>query len=628
VPKADEGSQLTCWRLTYYEASLPHPALRATFSRREKGSKNPDHKKKTMSQSALAPTYTDPLNPPHGGVLKDLYLPAAEAEALKHASASLPGWDLSARQLCDLELLLNGAFSPLEGFLTRKDYTRVLDELRLADGTLWPIPIVLDVSEAFAAKIAVGDDIALRDSQGVPLAVLGIEDIYFVDPLHEAREVYGTTDRKHPGVAELLDRTHRVYVGGRVRGIQPPQHHDFTTLRDTPRSLRERFAALGWERIVAFQTRNPMHRAHRELTVLAAERADAKLLIQPVVGLTKPGDVDHYTRVRCYQALLENYPDGEAELSLLPLAMRMAGPREAVWHAIIRKNYGASHFIVGRDHAGPGQDASGKPFYEPFAAQELLVRHQQELGIRIVPFPAMVYVANRDTYLPSNEVQADDEVQDISGTELRRRLATGEEIPQWFTYPSVVRILRERHPAAAPKGFSLFFTGLSGSGKSTLAHAVIARLLESSARPITLLDGDEVRKHLSKGLGFSREDRAANVTRIAYVASEIVRHGGIAVCAPIAPYRDSRAEARTLVEAHGTFIEIHVETSLEVCEGRDRKGLYAQARAGKIAQFTGISDPYEVPENPELRIDAGATEPAHLANQIVALLRNRGLIDA
>lgn len=589
----------------------------------------PTNKKKIMTQSsALAPRYTDPLNAPHGGILKDLYLPTAEAEALKQTSANLPGWDLNPRQLCDLELLLNGAFSPLEGFMTRHDYARVLDELRLADGTLWPIPVVLDVSDAFAAKITIGDEIALRDSQGVPLAVLSIEDLYFIDPIDEAQKVYGSTDRKHPGVAELLDRAHRINIGGRVRGIQTPQHHDFVALRDTPRSLRERFANLGWERIVAFQTRNPMHRAHRELTVRAAERADANLLIHPVVGLTKPGDVDHYTRVRCYQALLESYPAGTAELSLLPLAMRMAGPREALWHAIIRKNYGASHFIVGRDHAGPGKDSNGNPFYEPFAAQELLVRHQQELGIRIVPFPAMVYVANRDTYLPSNEVQADDNVQDISGTELRRRLATGEDIPAWFTYSAVVKILRERHPAHAPKGFALFFTGLSGSGKSTLANAVIARLLETSARPVTLLDGDEVRKHLSKGLGFSREDRAANVTRIAYVASEIVRHGGIAVCAPIAPYRDSRAEARTLVEAYGSFIEIHVETSLEICEIRDRKGLYAQARAGKITQFTGISDPYEIPENPELRIDGGSQPAAVLAQQILTLLRNRELIDA
>ena len=579
-----------------------------------------------MTQSALAPNLTDPLNTPHGGQLTELYLPAAEAFALKQRSASLRGWDLDARQLCDLELLLNGAFSPLRGFLSRRDYTRVLDDMRMADGTLWPIPIVLDVDDAFAATISVGEEVALRDREGVPLAVLTVEDIYFVDPLQEAHQVYGTTDRLHPGVLELLERRRRVYLGGRVRGIQAPQHHDFTALRDSPRSLRERLGALGWQRVVAFQTRNPMHRAHLELTVRAAERASANVLLQPVVGLTRPGDVDHYTRVRCYQALLSHYPANSAQLSLLPLAMRMAGPREALWHAIIRKNYGATHFIIGRDHAGPGKDAQGIPFYEPFAAQELVASHQQELGIQIVPFPAMVYVANRDTYLPSNEVQAGDEVRDISGTELRRRLADGEQIPSWFTYPEVVAILRERYPAAAPKGFALFFTGLSGSGKSTIAQAVIARLLEHSARPITLLDGDEVRKHLSKGLGFSREDRAANVTRIGFVASEIVRHGGIAICAPIAPYRDSRAEVRRMVEAHGAFIEIHVDTALEACEARDRKGLYAQARAGKIARFTGISDPYEAPENPELHLDGAAADPATLAGRIIALLRNRGLI--
>jgi sulfate adenylyltransferase len=579
-----------------------------------------------MSQSALAPNLSDPLNTPYGGVLKDLYLPAAEAFALKQRSATLPGWDLDARQLCDLELLLNGALSPLEGFMNRRDYISVLDDMRLADGTLWPIPIVLDVDDAFAAKVALGQDVALRDREGVPLAVLKIEDIYFIDPLQEAHQVLGTTDRLHPGVVELLDRRHRVHLGGRVRGIQAPQHHDFTELRDSPRSLRDRFARLGWERVVAFQTRNPMHRAHRELTVRAAERASANLLIQPVVGLTRPGDVDHYTRVRCYQALLAHYPENSAQLSLLPLAMRMAGPREALWHAIIRKNYGASHFIVGRDHAGPGNDAKGIPFYEPFAAQELLASHQDELGIRIVPFPAMVYAANRDAYLPSTEVLPEDEVRDVSGTELRRRLSAGEDIPAWFTYPEVVEILRDRYPVARPQGFALFFTGLSGAGKSTIAQAVIACLLEQSARPITLLDGDEVRKHLSKGLGFSREDRAANVTRIGYVASEIVRHGGIAVCAPIAPYRDSRAEVRKLVEANGAFIEIHIDTSLEVCEARDRKGLYAQARAGKIAQFTGISDPYEVPKNPELRLDGAASDATSLANHVVALLRNRKLI--
>jgi sulfate adenylyltransferase len=584
-----------------------------------------------MSHAALATSPelvpAETLIAPHGGVLKELYLPPAEAEALKQRSARLPGIDLNTRQLCDLELLLSGAFSPLEGFLGRRDYDRVVEESRLADGTLWPIPITLDVDEAFAAQLSTGSEVALRDSQGVPLAVLEVHDVYWPDRLQEAKRVFGSTDRLHPGVAELLDRTKPVALGGRVRGIQHPAHYDFGELRDTPRSLRDWFVANGWSRIVAFQTRNPMHRAHRELTQRAAQQVGAKLLIQPSVGRTKPGDVDHYTRVRCIRALLPHYPADSVKLSLLPLAMRMGGPREALWHAIIRKNYGASHFIVGRDHAGPGKDSSGRPFYGPFDAQVLLEQHQAELGIRIVPFPAMVYAANRDSYLPSTEVTADDEVRDISGTQLREHLHEGSEIPAWFSFPDVVKILRERHPVHAPRGFALFFTGLSGAGKSTIAQAVIAQLLEHTSRPVTVLDGDEVRKHLSRGLGFSREDRAANVTRIGYVASEIVRHGGIAVCAPIAPYADARAQSRALVEEHGDFVEIHVATTLEVCEARDRKGLYAQARAGKIAQFTGISDPYEEPAQPELRIDGNAAEPAALARQVLVLLRNKGLIE-
>jgi sulfate adenylyltransferase len=579
-----------------------------------------------MSVTALAAA--DSLIAPHGGVLCELYLPPAEAEALKQRSGSLPSLELDARQLCDLELLLCGAFSPLQGFLGRADYDGVVEDMRLADGTLWPMPITLEVSEAFSTGLRRGSEVVLRDSQGVPLAVLDVQEIYWPDRLHEAQRVFGTTDRTHPGVAELLGRSGPVCLGGRVRGIQPPAHYDFAELRDTPRSLRAWFAANGWSRIVAFQTRNPMHRAHRELTLRAAQQVGAKLLIQPSVGRTKPGDVDHYTRVRCYRALLPYYPEGSVKLSLLPLAMRMGGPREALWHAIIRKNYGASHFIVGRDHAGPGKDAQGKPFYGPFQAQQLLAQHQEELGIEMVPFPAMVYLVNRDTYVPSTEVSAGDEVREISGTELRRHLHEGTEIPAWFSFPDVVRILRERHPANAPRGFALFFTGLSGAGKSTLAQAVVAQLLEHSSRAVTVLDGDEVRTHLSRGLGFSREDRDANVTRIGYVASEIVRHGGIAVCAPIAPYAGARAQARAMVEAHGAFIEIHVATALEVCEARDRKGLYAQARAGTIAHFTGISDPYEVPAKPELRIDGNAGEPAVLARQILALLRDKGLVDA
>lgn len=563
------------------------------------------------------------LPAPHGGRLRELLLPADAAAQARLEAATLPAWDLSPRQRCDLELLLSGGFSPLTGFQARTDYETVLRELRLADGTLWPIPITLDVSETFAQALAPGQRIALRDQDNTPLAILTVEQLWRPDREAEAQAVYGSTDRCHPGVVQLLDHSHPVYVGGRVEGIQMPGHYDFVELRDTPRSLRERFQQLGWTQVVAFQTRNPLHRAHRELTLRAAERTGAKLLIHPVVGMTKPGDVDHYTRVRCYRALMPHYPEGLAELSLLPLAMRMAGPREAVWHAIIRKNHGCSHFIVGRDHAGPGNDSTGRPFYGPYDAQALLAEHAEELGLEMVPFEAVVYAENRNAYISASEATESDRIRDLSGTELRRCLHAGEPIPDWFTFPDIAAVLHERYPAGKPPGFTLFFTGLSGAGKSTLAQAVISLILERSSRPVTLLDGDDVRRHLSKGLGFSREDRDANITRIGWVAAEIVRHGGIAVCAPIAPYAGSRADARRLSEAHGGFCEIHVSTALDICETRDRKGLYAAARRGEITQFTGISDPYEVPEKPELRIDAGHGDPRRQALTIVEWLLAR-----
>jgi sulfate adenylyltransferase len=563
---------------------------------------------------------------PHGGELKNLYLSGDALNRARQESAGLKGWDLNPRQLNDLELLLNGAFSPLTGFLDQTDYQHVVHESRLASGVLWPIPIVLDVSESFAADLKPGARIALRDPEGAPLAILELGSLYRPDREAEAQAVYGTTDTHHPGVAALLLRGHPVYLGGRVLGLEPPRHFDFRELRETPAQTRAWFAANGWDRVVAFQTRNPIHRAHFELTRRAAEGVGAKLLLQPVVGQTKPGDVDHFTRVRAYREVLPHYAPGSARLSLLPLAMRMAGPREALWHAIIRKNYGATHFIIGRDHAGPGADRQGRPYYAPLAAQELVLAHQDELGIQVVPFPALVYSAKRGEYINGAIAKPDDDVRDISGTELRQRLETGADIPEWFTFPGVERVLRERHPVSRQRGVVVFFTGLSGAGKSTLAQALISRLLETASRPVTLLDGDVVRKHLSKGLGFSRDDRDANVTRIGFVASEIARHGGIAVAAPIAPFASARAEVRQLVEAVGDFIEVHVATSLATCEARDRKGLYAKARSGELKQFTGISDPYEAPLNPELRIDADGADPYEQVEQVIELLRSRGLL--
>ncbi len=563
---------------------------------------------------------------PHGDRLVNLFLPDAERSTAQREAAHLPSWNLTARQLCDLELLLTGAFSPLCGFMTRADYEGVCSKMRLASNLLWPIPITLDVTQAFADSLHNAPRIALRDPEGVAIAILNVEENWKPDQVQEARQVFGTTDPLHPGVNYLLNHCHPVYLGGRVEGLQQPAHYDFGHLRLTPSELRAQFKKLGWQRVVAFQTRNPMHRAHQELTFRAAQLAEANLLINPSVGMTKPGDIDHYTRVRCYEKLIAHYPEQTTMLSLLHLAMRMGGPREAMWHAIIRKNHGCTHFIVGRDHAGPGNSADGTPFYGPYDAQKLVLAHQDELGITMMPFQEMVYVEERAQHIAADEVQPGETIRNISGTELRRRLHEGLDIPDWFTYPEVVEELRRTHPARHKQGFTVFFTGLSGAGKSTLANALLVRLLELGSRPVTLLDGDIVRKHLSSELGFSREHRNLNVQRIAFVASEITKNGGVAICAPIAPYAKARSEAREMISCYGPFIEVYIATPLDVCETRDRKGLYALARSGKLQGFTGISDPYEVPEHPDLRIDTSNINPDSAVQQIVLKLEAFGLI--
>jgi sulfate adenylyltransferase len=563
---------------------------------------------------------------PHGGALKNLYLSAEEATVEKQQAQDYPDWNLSHRQLCDVELLLNGAFSPLEGFLSQRDYQRVLDDMRLCEGTLWPIPVTLDVPETFAEGVRAGNRVALRDPEGVLIAVLEVSDIWHPDKTEESFKVFGTDDRAHSGVNYLFSKANPVYLGGRLYGVEPPIHYDFKHLRDSPQELRERFQKWGWRRIVAFQTRNPMHRAHQELTFRAAQLAEANLLIHPVVGMTKPGDIDHYSRVRCYEHLIKNYPDQTTALSLLHLAMRMGGPREAVWHSIIRKNYGCSHFIVGRDHAGPGKNSQGKDFYGPYDAQELVAQHQEELGIKMVPFQEMIYVQERAEYIPVNEVQPGETVLNISGTEFRRRLQEGLEVPNWFSYSSVVTELRRAYPPRHRQGFTIFFTGLSGAGKSTIANALMVKLMELGGRSVTLLDGDVVRKHLSSELGFSKEHRNINILRIGFVASEITKNGGIAICAPIAPYASTRREVREMVSAGGGFVEVHVATSIALCEQRDRKGLYAKARAGLIKEFTGISDPYEDPENPEILLDTAEFTPDEAAHRIILKLESLGFI--
>lgn len=560
--------------------------------------------------------------------IPELYVSHESAQKLKLEAADLISWDLTPRQICDLELLMNGGFNPLKGFLSEADYNSVVETMRLEDGSLWPMPITLDVGEAFAEKLNIGQDIALRDQEGVILATMTVTDRWMPDKAKEAKLVFGADDLAHPAVNYLHNTAGAVYLGGPVVGIQQPIHYDFRARRDTPNELRAYFRKLGWRKVVAFQTRNPLHRAHQELTFRAAKEAQANLMIHPVVGMTKPGDIDHFTRVRCYEAVLDKYPAATTTMSLLNLAMRMAGPREAVWHGLIRKNHGCTHFIVGRDHAGPGKNSAGEEFYGPYDAQDLFRTYQEEMGIEMMDFKHMVYVQERAQYEPADEIEEGVTVLNISGTELRRRLSEGLEIPEWFSFPEVVAELRKTRPPRSKQGFTVFFTGFSGSGKSTIANALMVKLMEMGGRPVTLLDGDIVRKNLSSELGFSKEHRDLNIRRIGYVASEITKNGGIAICAPIAPYASTRRAVREEVEQFGAFAEVHVATSIEECERRDRKGLYKLAREGKIKEFTGISDPYDVPENPELRVETENVDVDHCAHQVLLKLESMGLIAA
>ena len=572
-------------------------------------------------------TSTSHLIPAHGGELVQLIASAERSAELKSHSREWPSWDLSARQLCDLELLLSGGFSPLRGFMTRPDYEGVCHDMRLTSGVIWPMPVTLDVTEDFAKKLQPGTSkVALRDPEGVMLAVLNVEEVWQPDRKAEAKAVFGTTSTVHPGVDYAINKSNPWYVGGKLEGLQEPSHYDFKALRLTPAELRSEFSRMGWRRVVAFQTRNPMHRAHQELTFRAAKSVEANLLLHPSVGMTKPGDVDYFTRVRCYQLLLSKYPAGTVKLSLLPLAMRMGGPREAIWHALIRKNHGVTHFIVGRDHAGPGNDSDGKPFYGPYDAQELFRKHEKDIGVTMVPFNMMVYLEEHDRYVPDNEVPKNARVLNISGTELRDRLNEGRDIPSWFTYPEVVRELRRSYPPRHKQGVTIFFTGLSGSGKSTIANVLLTKFLEMGGRPVTILDGDIVRKHLSSELGFSKEHRDINIRRIGYVASEITKNGGIAICAPIAPYDAVRKQVRAMIEPYGGFVLVHIATPIETCEQRDRKGLYAKARAGIVKEFTGVSDPYEAPTDAEVTINTAELSAEEAAQEIILHLEQQGFI--
>jgi len=561
--------------------------------------------------------------PPYGGKLVNLVVEGAEREELLKQASRLPYIQVSERALNDLELLATGGFSPLDRFMGEADYRRVMDEMRLSDGTLFPLPITLPVEREELPEKA--DTIVLRDSRNNVIALMKLEEVYSWDWREEASKVLGTTDPRHPLVAEMV-RWGDMYISGELKVVNMPSYNDFVELRRTPAEVREMLESLGHEKVVAFQTRNPMHRVHEELTKRAAEEIGGALLIHPVVGLTKPGDVDHYTRCRVYKALYDNYYDkSKTVLSLLPLAMRMAGPREAVMHAIIRRNYGATHFIVGRDHAGPGDDASGKPFYGPYDAQELLTQHAEEVGVEMVPFKMMVYLADEERYEETDKVPEGATVKSISGTQVRDDyLAQGKLLPEWFTRKETAEILMEVNPPQHRRGFCLWFTGLSGSGKSTIAQALIPMLFERG-RQLTVLDGDVVRTHLSKGLGFSKEDRDTNILRIGFVAGEIARHNGTVICAAISPYSQTRNEVKKMI-GRDRFIEVYVDTPIEVCEQRDVKGLYAKARAGEIKGFTGIDDPYEAPRDPEIRLDTVVKSPEECAWQVVAYLTNRGFL--
>lgn len=555
-------------------------------------------------------------------------LPLAEDEhkRLTREAALYPFWTLSERQICDVELLFSGGFSPLTGFMNRADYESVLETMRLADGALFPIPITLDVSREFIAPRAAGDKITLRDKEGFATAILTLEEIWEPDLAREAQLVYATQNPAHPGVAYLHDSSGPVYVAGRLQPISGIRHTDYRKYRHTPEQLRAEFKRNDWKRVVAFQTRNPMHLAHIAMTEKAMRDHDARLLLHPVTGVTKPGDVDYHTRVRCYRHVLERYPPGSAMLSLLPLAMRMGGPREALWHGLIRKNHGCTHLIVGRDHAGPGKDETGKPFYGEFEARDALVEHASEIGIEPVVFDRMVYKPQEKRYVPVNEVAPGEKTLSLSGTELRAILDRGDPIPDWFTLPRVSEELHKQRPPLKERGFTVFFTGLSGAGKSTLAHALISKLRESGRARITLLDGDVVRRHLSNELGFSHEHRSINVRRIGYVASEITKNDGVAVCAPIAPYEEDRKANRKLISRYGGYVEVYVSTPIETCEKRDTKGLYLRARENLTHNFTGIDDRYEAPVSPEVVVDTTDAGVDECVDKIYAKIEALGYV--
>jgi sulfate adenylyltransferase len=556
----------------------------------------------------------------------NLLVDDAQHQVLKKLTSTLPDVILNERQICDFELLVTGVFSPLTGFMTRVDYESVLDRMRLSSGDLWPVPICLDIHDTLAGTLEAGQSVVLRDPEGFLLGVMTLEDIWPVDKDNEAMAVYGTRDPAHPGVDYLRSKCGSHYIGGPIQALNLPIHPDFPQIRLTPAEVRERFRKLGWHRIVGFQTRQPIHRPQFEMTIQAMQKARANLLLLPAAGIPGPDDFDHYTRMRCYQKVGTHYPPNSHLLNLLPLAMRMAGPRDALLHMIIGRNFGCTHFVIGHNHASPGNDSSGKPFYPADRAEALASEAAKELGIDPVFFEEMVYLPFDDEFCLASEVNGSRETISFTGKDIRDRIRKGKKIPDWATFPEVIEELDRSYPSPARQGFTIFFTGLSGAGKSTIAKVLYARFLEMGTRPVSLLDGDIVRRHLSSELNFSREHRDINVRRIGFVASEITKNRGIAICAPIAPYQRTRDEIRKAIEHYGGFFEIHVSTPITECEKRDRKGMYAKARAGLLKGFTGVDDPYETPKTPELRIDTSHITPEEAAREVLLLLSRKGFV--
>lgn len=562
----------------------------------------------------------------HGGSLVNLMVDEQRATLLKDIAMNLQDVILNERSLCDLELLATGAFSPLTGFMVRTDYESVLDRMRLQDNTLWPVPVCLDVPAPVAEHLEVGQSVALRDQEGFLLAVMHVADIWPVNREKEADMIYNTRDLSHPGAHYLYKKSGDYYIGGPIEAVNLPIHFDFKQIRLQPREIRSNYHKLDWQRVVGFQTRNPIYRPQFEMTIKAMRRAKANLLLMSVVGMTRRDDFDHFIRVRCNRKVVRHYPPDSCMMTLLPMAVRMSGPRDAVFDAIIAKNYGCTHFIVGHDHASPGHDSNGNPFYPVAHAKAFAGEYADEIGIGIIPFEEMVYLPFEDEYRSVDQVPSGTQTVSLSGSDIRRRIREGKNIPDWAVFPEVTEELQRAYPPPGKQGFTIFLTGLSGAGKSTIAQVLYSKFLEIGDRPVTLLDGDIVRRNLSSELSFSREHRDINVLRIGFVASEITKNRGVAICAPIAPYEYTRREIRSTIESYGGFIEVHVATPIEECEKRDRKGMYAKARAGLISGFTGVDDPYEIPSNPELSIDTTHMTPAEAAQEVMLFLSNRGYI--